>query len=427
MSLFLLLFSVYHKLSSMVSMLHVAEVIQDASLRKSFSVKEKREYVLAIDDLIARGSSRRQACAMVNLPHNYYPRFKKVMKKIDDLDNAGFVPFKTNGTARKIHPGRPSLLQEIREDLSRFVFEIRQRGLQVSTRMIRQEACRLLPSFRSKSMHARKRIVTRFTKKMGLTHRAATHTAQKNFNETEEESRHFLEMMKEKLADYDPSDVINMDQSPIPYSYNSSKTLEVKGKKTIHVRSSTADTKRVTLAVTIDASGKMLPPMLIFKGATNGRIATREFGTFPDGGHYCCQKKAWMDEKMMQKWIDLVLVPWKETTTPGVVPLLILDAYRVHMMGTVVNRIQSLGIEVIHIPPGCTYLCQPVDIGINKVIKCGMREKWEDWMLEGEGIVDGVAKEPTRKLVAEWLVSVYTNMSGQTVRNAWMKKGYEWF
>jgi hypothetical protein len=97
------------------------------------------------------------------------------------------------------------------------------------------------------------------------------------------------------------------------------------------------------------------------------------------------------------------------------------------MMGTVVNRIQSLGIEVIRIPPGCTYLCQPADIGINKMIKCGMREKWEDWMLEGEGIVNGAAKEPLRKLVAEWLVDVYSNIPGQTVRNAWMKKGYEWF
>ena len=47
----------------------------------------------------------------------------------------------------------------------------------------------------------------------------------------------------------------------------------MKGKKTVHVRASMADTKRVTLAVTVDASGKMLPPMLIFKGATNKRIA----------------------------------------------------------------------------------------------------------------------------------------------------------
>ena len=179
---------------------------------------------------------------MVGLSHNYYPRFKKVIKKLDDLEqDASFVLFKTNGTASKIHLGHPNLLQAIQENLSCFVYKIRQCRIQVSSHMIWQEACCLLPAFRSKSTEARKRIVTRFTKTMGLTHRAATHTAQKNSDETQEESRHFIQMMKEKLIDYDPCDVINMDQSPIPYSFHSSRTLEVKGTKTVHVRSSTAD------------------------------------------------------------------------------------------------------------------------------------------------------------------------------------------
>ena len=66
------------------------------------------------------------------------------------------------------------------------------------------------------------------------------------------------------------------------------------------------------------------------------------------------------------------------------------------MMGNIVNRIQSLGIEVVHIPPGCMYLCQPVDVGINKSIKSRMREKWENWMVTGGGIENGVAKEPLK-------------------------------
>ena len=82
---------------------------------------------------------------------------------------------------------------------------------------------------------------------------------------------------------------------------------------------------------------------------------------------------------------------------------------------------------MIHIPAGCTYLCQPVDIGINKSIKTAMREKWEDWMLDGEGMVNGAAKEPTQKIMAEWVLEVYNTIPGQTARNAWMKKDYEWF
>ena len=97
------------------------------------------------------------------------------------------------------------------------------------------------------------------------------------------------------------------------------------------------------------------------------------------------------------------------------------------MMGNNVNRTQLLGIQVVYIPPGCTYLCQPVDVGINKSIKSRMLEKWENWMVVGDGIINGVAKGPTRHLVAEWAVEVYKNLPAQTVRNAWLKSGFEWF
>jgi hypothetical protein len=212
--------------------------------------------------------------------------------------------------------------------------------------------------------------------------------------------------------------------------YYSSKTLEVKGKKTIHARASTTDTKRVTLAATVTASGKMLAPFLIFKGKPNGRIATREFATFPSEGEYACQDKAWMDEVRMHEWVAKVLKPWKnhrDANYPSAEPpLLILDAYRVHQMGSVVNRIQMMGIEVLHIPAGCTYLCQPIDVGINKPIKCGLRGKWESWMVNEEGIADGRAKEPSRKMIAEWLVEVYNNIPEEIGRNAWKKREYEW-
>jgi hypothetical protein len=61
-----------------------------------------------------------------------------------------------------------------------------------------------------------------------------------------------------------------MDQSPIPYSYHSSRKFEMKGKKTVHFCALTTDTKRVTVAINVDASGKVLPLIFIFKGATNG-------------------------------------------------------------------------------------------------------------------------------------------------------------
>jgi hypothetical protein len=66
-----------------------------------------------------------------------------------------------------------------------------------------------------------------------------------------------------------------------------------------------------------------------------------------------------------------------------------------------------------------------MDVGVKKTIKVGMGEKGEDWMLEGGGIFNDTMK-PSHKFVAEWLVDVYASILAQTVRNVWMKKGFEW-
>jgi len=79
----------------------------------------------------------------------------------------------------------------------------------------------------------------------------------------------------------------------------------------------------------------------------------------------------------------------------------------------------------INIRAGCTYSCQSVDVRINKPIKCQLCEKWEDWIMEGEGIIDEKAKERTLKMAVEWLVEVYTNIPEEIGKNSWKKMCFE--
>jgi hypothetical protein len=72
-------------------------------------------------------------------------------------------------------------------------------------------------------------------KKIGLSHRVPTHVTQKDHKEKEEEYHYFILIMRNKIAGMDPDDVINMDQTSIPYSYHTFCILEKKGEKTIHV------------------------------------------------------------------------------------------------------------------------------------------------------------------------------------------------
>ena len=143
------------------------------------------------------------------------------------------------------------------------------------------------------------------------------------------------------------------------------------------------------MAVTIAADGTIIPPStLVFKGKPGGRIEKKEFSTYPNDHFYKCQDNAWMDEEVMIAWVKDVLAPYVATAPDHVVPILILDMYRCHMMSSVVQMIQELGVEVQHIPGGCTSLCQPVDVGFNKPFKDWMQKQWMSWMMN-EGVVHG--------------------------------------
>ena len=48
-------------------------------------------------------------------------------------------------------------------------------------------------------------------------------------------------------------------------------------------------------------------------------------------------------------------------------------------------------------------------------------------MMDSEGMVDRMAKEPTFKMVVELHVNVYKNFPEEIGRNAWRKKCVEWF
>jgi len=135
-----------------------------------------------------------------------------------------------------------------------------------------------------------------------------------------------------------------------------------------------------------------------------------------------------LHEDVMIAWVNEVLAPYVATAPDHVVLILILDMYRCHMMSSVVQMIQELGVEVQHIPSGFTSLCQPVDVGFNKPFKDRMRRQWMNWMIN-EGVIHGTTSSPVRLDVAKWVHNAMLEMKGecQIIRNAWNRHGYAWF
>ena len=166
-----------------------------------------------------------------------------------------------------------------------------------------------------------------------MVHRMGTHVAQKAPSESMGDAHHYMEVTCPKMLepcchqDY----VLNMDQTPVPFSYDPKSTLELVGRRTVHVRKSTSDTKHTTLPLTVTASGKALLPLIVLKGKPNGRIVMREFPSYPEGLEYAWQDNAWMDERVMLLWVEKVLKPYVEAAPDGIIPILFLDSHRCHV------------------------------------------------------------------------------------------------
>ena len=133
-----------------------------------------------------------------------------------------------------------------------------------------------------------------------------------------------------------------------------------------------------------------------------------------------------MDEAVMLQWVKEVLEPWPKTDPDGIVPYLLLDSYNCHLMSSVVHAIQDLGIEVDHIPGGCTGLVQPLDMGVNKPLKNRIRRKWEECMLE-EGLAMTVLKPPTQQQMATWVTECLDDLGEHIIKAAWRRNGYSYF
>ena len=156
-----------------------------------------------------------------------------------------------------------------------------------------------------------------------------------------------------------------------------------------------------------------------------GVIERRELATYPARAVYKVQPKAWFSEDIMLEWVKEVLAPYVVTPPPGIVTLLYLDSFRVHMMGSVVSAIQALGVEVEFIPPGCTGLVQPVDVGYNKSFKANVKDQYMNWLMAQDPELPIV--KTMRRDVVGWILATEESISLATRRNSWRKTEFAYF
>jgi hypothetical protein len=204
--------------------------------------------------------------------------------------------------------------------------------------------------------------------------------------------------------------ILNVDETPIPYTNDSQSTWEILGSKTISVKTARSgwEKRQATAILYIFGDGECrLNPTIIFKGSTGdkSRIFKDEGHLYAPGITVIYNEHAYNNEDLFSEWIkkDLSTVksPFRDF-------LLVMDAASFHLTEVVKEEIKKQLITTALIPAGCTSLIQPLDTTMNKLFKQYYREEMDIYELEEE-----------RKGKTEWSVKDRRIMTTWIVKRAW--------
>ena len=156
---------------------------------------------------------------------------------------------------------------EIDGKVLEWVLCMKERNLAVSTLMLRDKALSLIKQH-DLSFQASEGWPVKFIHHHRLVLRAHTSVAQKLPGDLESKLSAFLDEVKTERQKYNFSKNLmgNMDETPLYFDLVPSRTIEKKGAKEVRMKSTGAGKRRVTIVLTCLASGKTLPPKIIFNG-----------------------------------------------------------------------------------------------------------------------------------------------------------------
>ena len=142
------------------------------------------------------------------------------------------------------------------------------------------------------------------------------------------------------------------------------------------------DKREITVLLTVAATGKLLPPQVIYQDKTQG---CHPMVTFPSSWNITHSESHWSPEETMLEYIDQVLVPYVSHTRqkPELADdhpaLTIFDVFRAHHCDYFLRILHTHNIHEVFVPAGCTGELQPLNLCVNEEFKAAMKSSFFRW------------------------------------------------
>ena len=257
----------------------------------------------------------------------------------------------------------------------------------------------------------------------GLSYRSTTHRSAQN-NKTPEtkfiEVAQYLNEFNNAITEYQPEEILNMDETPMYFDQLNDKTIDEYGAK-FEVSHTGSDKTRFTFVdvtvVTITASGVVRPGYIIWNGLQKPPAIFKKQCPLNLVMH--ASDSGTMDQFIMADYIQRIILPYvnsiQKTKT-----LLLMDEARSHYTPEVKKYLDQNGVQPIYIPGGYTSCCQPLDVSANGPIKAHYGDRFEKWMANKDEAEfqpnSGNRKRPSYEVMAEWVSEALYKLQPDSTR-----------
>lgn len=327
----------------------------------------------------------------------------------------------TNKSRKAFRGPKSGKYPQVEAALLEYIKSLRADECAVSIELLRNQA-RIIArkeSIPARDFRASNGCATRFMRRSGLSLRKRTTLCQRlpsAYDDKVIEFHRFVIRIREQ-KNFLLSQIGNADQTPLNFDMPPSTTVEKKGVRSVHIRTTGAEKQRCTVMLAVTADGRKLSPFIIFKRKTLPKAK------FPPGIHVRVQEKGWMTADLMVDWVKTV---WGRRAGALLYPsLLVVDSFRGHLVDSVRAKLKELRTDLAVIPGGLTSMLQPLDVSLNKPFKDNVRRLYSEWMAEGDHAMTpgGKIKKPSVEILCSWVIEAWSMISPEIIVRSFKKTG----
>lgn len=169
---------------------------------------------------------------------------------------------------------------------------------------------------------------------------------------------------------YTPDRIFNMDESGFCVGTSATSRVLANIRDTTTFKRVPGRQEWITAIECVSASGKALPPLLIFKAEH------LNYGWLPhsavENWRFSTSSSGWTSDSHGYEWLTRVFEPETRTTDENSRRLLVLDGHSSHVTANVIRFCIEKNIDLLVLPPHTSHELQPLDVGVFSALKSAL-------------------------------------------------------